>query len=61
MTKQWSFILPPCYPHTQRDFHAKARLKRDAAHASLQTLVSVARAMHLPAPPPARASHPHAT
>jgi hypothetical protein len=41
--------------------HAHARDSRFDERPSLQTLVAFPRALHLPAPAPARVAHPHAT
>jgi hypothetical protein len=57
----WRVISSPCYPHTQRDFHAQANFKRDAADASSKKLVAFACPLHLPTPPSARAADTHAT
>jgi len=48
-------MLPPA------ELYAKAILKRGAADADDQTLVTGARAVHLPSTPSARSAHPHTT
>jgi hypothetical protein len=62
------YSLPPklashaaWYPRSQRRIHEYARQPGAPTSASDQTLVAVARALHLPAEALARAAHPDST
>ncbi len=54
-------VSTSCYPLASGASYARALFQRHAAFASLKTLVSVARALHLSPASLARSAHSHTT